>query len=154
MPLRDADQSSPRRRQPTQCHTLLADWAWSSDLEGEAEARQVFARMVVGIGELRDFEVLRPRFLALVDRRIKVDEMPARLNGPLEEDFDVTLAIKRESIADVIVVIDDRVDVGGFRPADALQMDLECGTRRASADVERERVRGDPMHCGLLLPAV
>src|SRR5258705_11040757 len=103
----------------------MADGIGGCHLEGEAEARQVLAGMVIRIGELWNLEIQRARFLALVDRGIEIDEMPAGLAGRLEEDLDVALAVERAGIADVAVVVDDRVDVGGLGPAHALQMDLE-----------------------------
>src|SRR3954452_6709413 len=81
-------------------------------LEGETEARQVFARMIVGEGELRQAVIVRPRLLALVDRGIEIDEMPARLAGGLHDDLDVALAVEAAGIARDRVVVDQRVDVG------------------------------------------
>src|SRR5438128_9358908 len=75
-------------------------------LEGEAESRQVFARMVFGKGELRDAEVVRPRLLALVNARIEIDEMPARIAGSLHDQLDIALAVEGAGIADIAVVVD------------------------------------------------
>src|SRR5262249_47180289 len=111
----------------------------------ETKARQILAGMVVGVGELRNLEVQRPGFLAFVDRRVEIDEMPARLTGRLEKDLDVALAVERAGVADVVVVVDDRVDVGGRGPAHALEMNLERGAGRPTPDVERKRARRDPM---------
>src|SRR5262245_56809175 len=71
---------------------LLADLGGFGHLEGKAEVRQVLTGMIIRIAELRDAKVERPRFLALVDGGIEVDEVPARLAAGLEEDLDVALA--------------------------------------------------------------
>src|SRR5262245_47497951 len=75
--------------------SLLADQAGTGHLERKAEARQVLARVIVRVGELPNLEILRPRFLALVDRGVEVDEVPPRLAGRFEEDLHVALAVER-----------------------------------------------------------
>src|SRR5262245_25937384 len=122
-------------------------------LEGEAEARQVLARMVVREGELRQPVVVRARLLALVDRRIEIDEVPAWLAGRLHDDLDIALAIETAGIARGRVVVDQRVDVGGLAPAHALEMDAEGGAGRPARDVQRQRGRHDPERAGLALSA-
>src|SRR5580658_8929323 len=47
------------------------------DLEGKMEDRQVLARMVLVAGQFRQAEIDGPGFLALVDGRVEIDEMPA-----------------------------------------------------------------------------
>src|SRR6202040_2292815 len=86
----------------------------------------------------------RPRLLALVDRRVKIDVVPAGLSGRLHDDLDVALAVEAARIAAVAVVIDDRVDVGGLAPTDTFEMDPERGLDRPAGDIERQRRRGDP----------
>src|SRR5262249_38289185 len=78
---------------------LLADLSGLGHLEGKAEARQILAGMIIRIAELRDAKVQRPRFLALVDGGIEVDEVPARLTARLEEDLHVALAVKGAGVA-------------------------------------------------------
>src|SRR5262249_45497332 len=87
---RDVPQSRPllRRAQAGRRH-----------LEGKVEDRQVFARMVLVAGQLRQAVVDRPRLLALVDRRIKIDVVPAGLAGRLHDDLDVALAVEAACIA-------------------------------------------------------
>src|SRR5690348_1702813 len=75
-------------------------------LEGEMEGGQVFAGVVGRIGELRDAEIVRPRFVALVDAGIEIDEMPAGLASRLHDQLDIALAVESAGIADVIVVVD------------------------------------------------
>src|SRR5262245_55098114 len=138
-PVQERFYDLPRQRM------LLADLSGLGHLEGKAEARQILAGMIIRIAELRDAKVQRPRFLALVDGGIEVDEVPARLAARLEEDLHVALAVKGAGVADIVVVVDDRVDVRGLRPAHALQMDLERRACRPARDVERKRIRCDPM---------
>src|SRR5262245_5368681 len=115
---------------------LLADRGGFGHLEGKAKARQILAGMIMRIAELRNAKVQRPRFLALVDGGIEVDEVPARLAARLEEDLHVALAVKGAGVADIVVVVDDRVDVCGLRPTHALQVNLERGARRPARHVE------------------
>src|SRR2546421_7226317 len=49
--------------------------------EGVAEGGEVLARVIILVGELRNAEVVRPRFLTFVDAWIEIDEMPAWLAG-------------------------------------------------------------------------
>src|SRR5262249_45536342 len=103
----------------------LPDRTARRHLEGEAEARQVLARVIVREGELRQPVVVGPRLLALVDRRVEVDEVPAGLAGRLHDDLDVALAVEAAGIARDRVVVDQRVDVGGLAPAAALDVHPE-----------------------------
>src|SRR5262249_20103384 len=82
-------------------------------LKGKAEDWQVFARMILVARQLRQAVVDRPRLLALVDRRIKVDVVPAGFPGRLHEDLNIALAVEAAGITAVAIVVDDRVDVGG-----------------------------------------
>src|SRR5262245_43645655 len=122
----------------------LPDRRAGRDLKGEAEARQVLARMIVRKGELRKPVVVRARLLALVDRRIEIDEMPAWFPGRLHDDLDVALAVEAAGIARDRVVVDHRVDVGGLAPAHTLEVDTEGGPDGAARHVERQRGRRDP----------
>src|SRR5262245_44922739 len=133
-----------RANSPRRGGNRLPDRAAGRHLEGEAEARQVLARMVVGERELRQPVVVRPRLLALVDRRVEIDEMPAGLAGRLHDDLDVALAVEAAGIARDRVVVDQRVDVGGLAPAAALDVDAESGAGRTARDIETECRRRDP----------
>src|SRR5437870_5674370 len=120
--------SGLRLRRPRNDGGLLrtrADFSRRRHLEGEAEDRQVLARMILVASQLRQAVVDRTRLLALVDRRIEIDEVPAGLAGCLHEYLDVALAVEAARIAAVAVVVDHRVDVRGFAPADALEMNPE-----------------------------
>src|SRR5262245_58688315 len=121
--------------------TLLADRTREAGrhLAGEAETRQILARMVVRIGELGQAVIIRPGLLALVDCRIEIDEMPAGLPGRLHHDLDVALAVEGAGVAAHRVVVDHGVDVGGLAPAHALEMDPERGPHRPARHVERQR---------------
>src|SRR6516225_2664401 len=88
--------------------------------ESEVEGGQILARMVLRVGQLRDAEVVRPRLGSLVDAGVKIDEMPTRRAGRLDQDLDIALAVEGAGIADIAVVVDHTVDVGGLGPADAL----------------------------------
>src|SRR5262249_62260867 len=109
--------------------------------------------MVVGESELRQAIIVRPRFLALVDRRVEIDEMPAGLAGRLHDDLDIALAVEAAGIARDRVVVDQRVDVGGLAPAAALDMDPEGGPGRTAGDIERQGGGRDPGGAGLRVPA-
>src|SRR6516164_5264488 len=121
------------------------------DFEGEVERGQILARMVLRIGELRDAEIVRPRLGSFVDAGIKVDEMPAGLAGSLHDQFHIALAVEGAGIADIIVVIDHVIDVGGLGPAYALEVNPECGVGRTAAHVHRQRCRLDPVGTGFFL---
>src|ERR1700730_17494882 len=101
--------------------------------------------MIRRVGQLRDAEVVRPRLGALVDAGVEIDEMPTRRAGRLDRDLDIALAVEGAAIADIAVVVDQSVDVGGLGPADALQMDREGAAHRPAADIERQRRRRDPI---------
>src|SRR4029450_7862905 len=105
-------------------------------LEREAERRVVLAGVVVVPGELWDAEIVRPRFLALVDAGIEIDEVPAGLAARLHDHLDVALAVEAAGIADIGVVVDHVHDVGGLGPARTLQVNAEVGAGRAAPDVE------------------
>src|SRR4051812_1345037 len=122
----------------------LSNRAIPGDLEGKAEARQILARMVLREGQLRQPVVVRTGLPALVDRRIEIDEVPARLAGGLHHDLDVALAVEGAGIARNRVVVDHGVDIGGLAPADPLEVDAEGRPGRAAPDVERKCGRGDP----------
>src|SRR5262249_58515951 len=94
--------------------------------------------MVVRIGELWQAVIVRSRFLALVDRGIEVDEVPAWFTRCLHDDLDIALAVESAGVAADGVVIDDGVDVGGLGPADAFQAGPRGGARRATRDLERQ----------------
>src|SRR5215204_1695874 len=113
-------------------------------LEREAEARQILAGMIVRKGELRQAVIVRPCLLALIDRGIEIDEMPARLAGRLHDDFDITLTIEGAGIAADRVVVDHGVNVGGLAPADTLEVNLERCAGRPACDIERQRSRSNP----------
>ena len=66
--------TSPRLRR----RVLLANRIRPGHLEGKAETGQIFARMIIGVRELRNAKIQWPRFLALIDCGIEVDEVPAR----------------------------------------------------------------------------
>src|SRR5439155_23703315 len=75
----------------------------------------------------------------------EIDEMPARRAGRFDRDLDIALAVEGAGIADIAVVVDESVDVGGLGPADALQMDREGGAHRPAADIKRQCCRCDPI---------
>src|SRR5580692_4694086 len=120
-------------------------------LEGEAEDRQVLAWVILVAGQLRQAVVDRARLLALVDRRIEIDEVPAGLAGRLHEDLDVALAVEAAGIAGMAVVVDHRVDVGGLGPARALEMDGELRADRTAGHIERQRAGRHPIGAELAL---
>src|SRR6185295_10696897 len=118
-------------------HSLLAGSGTAADhLEREPEPRQVLSRMVVRISQLGQTVVVRPGLLALVDRRIKIDEVPARLPGRLHDDLDIALAVEGAGVAAGSIVVNHSVDVGGFAPAHAFEVDSEGRTRGTARDVE------------------
>src|SRR5205807_7313265 len=94
---------------------------------------QILARMVLRIGQLGNAEVVRPRLSTLVDAGVEIDEMPTRRAGRLDRDLDIALAVEGAGIADIAVVVDQMVDVGGLGPADALEMHREGGAHRPAA---------------------
>src|SRR5215469_4137556 len=106
-------------------------------LERIVEGRHILAWVVLRIGELRDAEIVRPRFVALVDARIEIDEMPAGLASRLHDQLDVALAVEGAGIADVIVVVDHVNDVGGLAPTYALEMQAEGGAGRPVSNIDR-----------------
>src|SRR5262245_2691541 len=108
--------------------------------------------MIVRISELRQAIVVRPRLLALVYRRVEIDEVPAGLPGGLHEDFDIALTVEGAGIAAGRVVIDDGVDIGGLAPPHAFEVDAEGGPHRSARDVEGKRGGGDPIRSLPLAP--
>src|SRR5262245_12167765 len=118
-------------------------------LKGEAETRQILARMVVRIGQLRQPVIIGARLATLVDRRPEIDVVPARFACRLHEGFDVALAVETTRIAGGRVVVGERVDVGGLAPAGPLEVDLERGAGRTTRYIERQRRRHDP-ECAFL----
>jgi hypothetical protein len=93
---------------------------------------------------------LQALLFTAVDRRVKVDEMPAAVARRLQRDLDIFLAIKGADIADIAVVVDDGVDIRGLGSADTLQMHGRLRTGRAALDIERECGRVDPEASRLL----
>src|SRR5579871_634810 len=93
-------------------------------LERKVEGRHVLVRMVRGISELRDAEIVQIRiaFRALIDARIKVDEVPPRRTGCGQENLHVALAVEGTSIAIIGVVIDDVGYVGRLGPTPPLDV--------------------------------
>jgi len=124
------------------------------DLEGEAEVRQVFTGMIGGVSQLRDEKIPRLLLFAAVNRRVKVDEMPAGVARRAQGDRDIALAVERAGVADIAVVVDNGVDIRGLSPADALQMHRERCAGRAPLDIERKHGRLDPEASRLLLGAI
>src|SRR5205085_9564053 len=120
-------------------------------LEGVAEGGEVLAGVIILVGELRNAEVVRPRFLTLVDARIEIDEMPARLAGGLHDQLDIALAVEGAGVADIAVVVDQMNDIGGLAPAHALEVNAERGADRAAGDIERKRGGLDPIRAGFFL---
>src|SRR6516162_7591495 len=100
--------------------------------------------MVLLGGELWQAVIDWPRLFALVDRRVEINEVPAGLAGSLHEDFDIALAVEAARIAAVAIIVDHGVDIGGFAPAHAFEMNLERGLDRPAGDIERQRRRSDP----------
>src|SRR4029453_13497927 len=78
-------------------------------LECKSEAREIFARVVIGIGELRQPVVVRPDFFPLIDSGIKVDEVPTGLPGRLHDDFDIALAVEGAGIAAYRFFLENRL---------------------------------------------
>src|SRR5262249_16284173 len=72
--LLDLTRQAWEPRGPCRLFHLLADRRLARHLEGEAEAGQIFARMIVRVSQLRQAVIVRPRLGALVDRRIEVNE--------------------------------------------------------------------------------
>jgi len=95
--------------------------------------------MVGRVSELRDEKIPRPLFFTAVNRRVKVDEMPARIARSLQGDLDIALAVEAADVADVAVIVNDGIDIRGLGPADTLQMHVEGRAGRAALDIERER---------------
>lgn len=123
-------------------------------LEGKAEARQIRAGVIPRKGELWQSEVERSSLAALADRGMEVDELPARLAGGVQGEFSVTPAVEAAAIADVSVVIDQRVDVRGLAPAHALEVDAEERSRRTMRNVQRQCARQDRVcACVTALPS-
>src|SRR6266571_9360591 len=91
------------------------------DLEREAERRDLVARMVVGVSQLRQsIKLLRFVRGALVDSRIQVDEVLTRFAGGREVDDYVALAVEAAGVAHVGIIIGRHVDVVVFGPADTV----------------------------------
>ena len=91
------------------------------DLEREAERRDLVARMVVGVSQLRkSIKLLRFVGRPLVDSGIKVDEVLARFARGREVDDHVALAVEAAGVAHVGIVIGRHVDVVVFGPADTV----------------------------------
>src|SRR5262249_47446091 len=101
--------------------------------------------MVVREGELRDAEIVRPRLGAFVDARIEVDIVHPGRAGGLHENLYIALAVEGADISRVVVVVDNMVDVGGLRPAAALEMDRESGAGRSARDIDGQRRWLDPV---------
>src|SRR5216683_4923560 len=108
-------------------HALTIRRNVAGHFEREVERRQILAWMILRIGELRDAEVVGPRLGAFVDAWIEIDEMPAGLAGGLHDKLHIALAVEGARIADIVVVVDQMVDVGGLGPAHALEMKPERG---------------------------
>src|SRR5215204_7792029 len=106
--------------------------------------------MVLSIRQLWDPEIVRPRLGAFVDAGVEIDEMPSGFASGLHDQLNVALAVERAGVPDIAVVIDYMDNVGGFAPADALQMNSERRADRATADVKRQGRGLDPEVTGLL----
>src|SRR5690606_24094841 len=128
-------------------------------LEREGERRQLLARVVdvVEHGQLQERGVgVRRRGsagrydLALVDGRVDGDEVRAYTARRLEEHGDVALAVEPAAVANVAVVDQDRVDVGGLRPADALQRDRDIAARLNDLGLDQRHAGGDHVYDGRL----
>src|SRR5262245_18675653 len=109
------------------------------------EGRQILAGMVLRVGQLGDTEIVWSRLGALVNAGVEIDEMPTRRASRLDRDLDIALAVEGAGIANIAVVVDQRVNVGSLGPADALQMDRKGGAHRPAANIERQRRRCDPV---------
>src|SRR5690242_11210023 len=105
-------------------------------------------------GELRDQKVPRPLLVTAVDSGVKIDEMPTRIAGRLQWDFDIALAVESAGVPDIAVVIDDSVNISCLGPAYTLQMHGEGSAGRAALDIEPKRGGLDPKASRLLLAAV
>src|SRR5690606_22212082 len=68
----------------------------------------------------------------------------------LEEHGDVALAVEPAAVANVAVVDQDRVDVGGLRPADALQRDRDIAARLNDLGLDQRHAGGDHVYDGRL----
>src|SRR5271168_682284 len=90
--------------------------------------------MVLLGGELRQAVIDWSGLLAFVDCWIEIDEVPAGLAGGVHEDLDIALAVEAAGIAAVAVVVDHRVDVGGFAPAHTFEMNLERSLDRPAGE--------------------
>src|SRR5215831_12450801 len=100
--------------------------------------------MVVRESELRQPVIVRACLLALVDRRIEIDEMPPGLAGRLHDDLYVALAVECAGVAASRVVVHDGVDVRRLAPANSLEMNSEGGSDRPARHVEWKGGRSDP----------
>src|SRR5580704_5589463 len=106
-------------------------------LKSKAERRDLVARMIIGISQLRQpIKLLRFFRGALIDSGIKVDQVLARFASCCEMNDDVALAVKAAGIAHVSVVIGRDVDVVIFGPADALE--ANCHGRARWSELRRD----------------
>jgi len=62
-------------------------------LEGEVEGRKILARMIVGVSQLRDAEIVRPGLNAFIDSGVEIDVVHARRAGRFHENLDIALAV-------------------------------------------------------------
>src|SRR6185312_3814129 len=60
--------------------------------------------------------------LSVVDRGIKIDEVPAALPRGMDLHHDVSLGVEAARVAEIRVVDDDRIDVAGLTPTAALDV--------------------------------
>src|SRR5690606_34175748 len=81
--------------------------------------------------------------LALVDGRVEPDEVHALAPRRLEEDRHVALAVEAAAVAHVAVVEQQRVDVRGLGPADALDRDGDVAPGRHDLRLHQSGARGD-----------
>src|SRR5438094_3199710 len=89
------------------------------DEERPAEDRQRLTGVVRQRGELRHLVVRGARLGALVDPRVHVDVVPARLARDGEEDLDVSRALEGAGVTGERVVVAKLVDLLGLGPSDA-----------------------------------
>src|SRR3546814_5012807 len=88
----------------------------------EAERGQSLARVIFGVRELWNAEVLDAGdVLALVDAGIEVDVVPARRTGRGKVDHHVALRVEPAGVPEIAVVVDQVVDIRRLGPADALE---------------------------------